>query len=404
MDLVAGVRKEGSRGGRDAFKWDDVKDSQHRENYLGHSLMAPVGRWQKNKDLSWYAKGDDSAEAQAAAAARAEEIRKIKEAERDALSAALGFAVEPRMKDSQIAGAKEVEKAIKETGEGDEEGGKGVGFGGYLGAGKEDKDTIETQIGSTGERGGLDGGRVKVDKRRRRDIRSHTDDIDRDHGLEMNVREDMAGRGVMNGINIRINPGAVMGVESREMSIVILGHTKSVAFHQTAITEGITSLERTSTDTDERDGSSNAARMSPLPVLDHASLTQYISGDHGVLEGQTDLVSLYVVQQTWHILKSQKNTQPKYAANRPTTDQDPRIRRKVPQSKFLPELASQLSFPHRLEPSPSHWNFARQVLRKYSSSQSYGLKYSLYTGHLPRPQPPDHCHVQDKKQKQYRYS
>ena len=76
------------------------------------------------------------------------------------------------MKDSQIAGAKEVEKAIKETGEGDEEGGKGVGFGGYLGAGKEDKDTIETQIGSTGERGGLDGGRVKVDKRRRRDIRS----------------------------------------------------------------------------------------------------------------------------------------------------------------------------------------------------------------------------------------
>lgn len=27
-------------GGRDVFKWEDVKDSQHRENYLGHSLMA----------------------------------------------------------------------------------------------------------------------------------------------------------------------------------------------------------------------------------------------------------------------------------------------------------------------------------------------------------------------------
>lgn len=40
MDLVAGVRKEGSRGGRGEFKWDDVKENQHRENYLGHSLMA----------------------------------------------------------------------------------------------------------------------------------------------------------------------------------------------------------------------------------------------------------------------------------------------------------------------------------------------------------------------------
>ena len=29
-----------SSGGRDAFSWEDVKDDQHRENYLGHSLMA----------------------------------------------------------------------------------------------------------------------------------------------------------------------------------------------------------------------------------------------------------------------------------------------------------------------------------------------------------------------------
>ncbi|KAL8945498.1 MAG: hypothetical protein Q9222_007950, partial [Ikaeria aurantiellina] len=124
MDLVAGVRKEGSRGGRDAFKWEDVKDDQHRENYLGHSLMAPVGRWQKNKDLSWYAKGDTATDA---ATARAEEIRRIKEAEQDALSEALGFPVQPRLRDSQLAGQKEVEKALKETAEGDEdeEGGKG---------------------------------------------------------------------------------------------------------------------------------------------------------------------------------------------------------------------------------------------------------------------------------------
>jgi len=57
MDLLQTVRKEGSRlvqdflspnyfslttlsGGRGDFKWDDVKNDVHRENYLGHSLMA----------------------------------------------------------------------------------------------------------------------------------------------------------------------------------------------------------------------------------------------------------------------------------------------------------------------------------------------------------------------------
>lgn len=32
------------------FNWDDVKADKHRENYLGHSLKAPVGRWQKGKN------------------------------------------------------------------------------------------------------------------------------------------------------------------------------------------------------------------------------------------------------------------------------------------------------------------------------------------------------------------
>ncbi|MCJ1259209.1 hypothetical protein MMC24_007045 [Lignoscripta atroalba] len=167
MDLVAGVRKEGSRGGRDSFKWEDVKDNQHRENYLGHSLMAPVGRWQKNKDLSWYAKGDDSQAAQDAAAARAEEIRRIKEAEQDALSAALGFAVEPRIRDSQLAGSREVEKAIKETAESDEDGGKGVGFGAYVRPGEEGEGSRERMMGYIGEKGGLAGGDIKKDQRRR---------------------------------------------------------------------------------------------------------------------------------------------------------------------------------------------------------------------------------------------
>ncbi|CAF9906617.1 MAG: hypothetical protein ALECFALPRED_002463 [Alectoria fallacina] len=129
MDLVAGVRKEGSRGGRGEFKWDDVRDSQHRENYLGHSLMAPVGRWQKNKDLNWYAKGDTTS----AAEARKEEIRRIKEAEESALSEALGYGPTIRSNANETPiGQKEVEKAIKETAEGDEEEAKGVGFGAFV--------------------------------------------------------------------------------------------------------------------------------------------------------------------------------------------------------------------------------------------------------------------------------
>ncbi|KAL8656191.1 MAG: hypothetical protein Q9226_002748 [Calogaya cf. arnoldii] len=199
MDLVAGVRKEGSRGGRDAFKWEDVKDDQHRENYLGHSLMAPVGRWQKNKDLSWYAKGDDSQAATDAANARAEEIRRIKEAEQDALSEALGYPVQPRLRDSQLAGQKEVEKALKETTEGDEEGGKGVGFGNYPGtqSSKQDNDE-EVMKGYGGDLGGLKGGHYKAEKKehqrrrsrsprrheRRRRSRSRDQDRKQDHGRD----------------------------------------------------------------------------------------------------------------------------------------------------------------------------------------------------------------------------
>ncbi|KAL1796082.1 hypothetical protein ACET3X_006306 [Alternaria dauci] len=95
MDLVQTVRKEGSRGGRADFKWEDVKNDAQRENYLGHSLMAPVGRWQQGRDLNWYAKGD--AESKEAEAARIkEEKRKLKEAEEDAMLAAMGLPVPVR--------------------------------------------------------------------------------------------------------------------------------------------------------------------------------------------------------------------------------------------------------------------------------------------------------------------
>ncbi|XP_015669785.1 multiple myeloma tumor-associated protein 2 [Protobothrops mucrosquamatus] len=82
-----GSSRGGVRGGQDQFKWEDVKTDKQRENYLGNSLMAPVGRWQKGKDLTWYAKekkGD-------ASLSRKEELSAIRQAEEEAMMAALGY-------------------------------------------------------------------------------------------------------------------------------------------------------------------------------------------------------------------------------------------------------------------------------------------------------------------------
>jgi hypothetical protein len=129
MDLLSGLRKgDTSRGGRADFSWDDVKGDKDRENYLGHSLMAPVGRWQRNKDLTWYSKADSSK--MSAEDERQEEIRRIKEAEQDALAAALGFPVQKQETDA--VDQAEVDRAIKETGAVDqdkEEEGRGIGYG-----------------------------------------------------------------------------------------------------------------------------------------------------------------------------------------------------------------------------------------------------------------------------------
>ncbi|KAI6033234.1 kinase phosphorylation protein-domain-containing protein [Pisolithus orientalis] len=74
----------GTRGGQAQFKWSDVAADKDREHYLGHSINAPTGRWQKNKDIHWYGREESQTQAE-----RDEEIRKVKEAEAEALAVAL---------------------------------------------------------------------------------------------------------------------------------------------------------------------------------------------------------------------------------------------------------------------------------------------------------------------------
>jgi hypothetical protein len=79
----------GVRGGKDQFTWESVKTDKDRECYLGHSVMAPVGRWQQGKDIHWYNAEDKAKQAKVIN----EEFLKAKELEEKALMAALGYKV-----------------------------------------------------------------------------------------------------------------------------------------------------------------------------------------------------------------------------------------------------------------------------------------------------------------------
>lgn len=44
--IYNGPARGGNRGGKDQFNWEDVKEDKNNQSYLGHSVKAPVGRWQ----------------------------------------------------------------------------------------------------------------------------------------------------------------------------------------------------------------------------------------------------------------------------------------------------------------------------------------------------------------------
>ncbi|KAJ9108125.1 hypothetical protein QFC19_002592 [Naganishia cerealis] len=82
----------GTRGGAAEFKWTDVKADKDRENYLGHSINAPQGRWQNNKDIHWYNRNKSGEEdAEALKRQKARELKEIKMREENELSIALGY-------------------------------------------------------------------------------------------------------------------------------------------------------------------------------------------------------------------------------------------------------------------------------------------------------------------------
>ncbi|KXZ53010.1 hypothetical protein GPECTOR_8g379 [Gonium pectorale] len=136
MSLYNGPPRPGARGGRDQFSWDNVKADKDREYYLGHSVKALAGRWQKGRDVYWYTREKGSNDA------LAEEVNAVKQREEELMMEALGFKPKAAPRPAAQLDKHELEEIIKgKPAEGEEaEAGMAAGAGG---AGAAEADRIK---------------------------------------------------------------------------------------------------------------------------------------------------------------------------------------------------------------------------------------------------------------------
>jgi len=93
MSLYNGPPRGGSRGGKDQFNWENVKGDKFREYYLGASVHANTGRWQKDRDVFWYTREKDDQQA-----SLEDELAAVKQREEDLMLEALGMKPKARKK------------------------------------------------------------------------------------------------------------------------------------------------------------------------------------------------------------------------------------------------------------------------------------------------------------------